>query len=457
MSNLMLHAERALLPNGWAENVRVVISDGVIEQVQADTQALPADQCLQNKALLAAPSNLHSHAFQRVVAGRNQRRGASQDSFWSWRRLMYRFLEQLTPEMIEAITAMAQIEMAEAGYAAVAEFHYLHHQPGGAAYANPAEMSERVLAASADTGLGITLLPVIYAAAGADSAPPSGGQLRFACDHERYERLWEGAANGVRDGPNDWHIGIAPHSLRAVPQAQLSAVLKSHPEGPVHIHVAEQSAEVNEIQLHYGARPVEWLLDQHALDKRWCLIHATHINAQECAGFAASGAVAGLCPITEADLGDGIFPAQEFHAAGGLFGVGTDSNVRISLTEELRLLEYGQRLLSHQRNVLATAGTSTGRTLFEAALAGGAQALGRPCGAIAAGQLADLLTIDVTTAALHGLNNDELLDGWIFSSADTVSDLYSAGRHIVEDGRHVARAVVEARFRQAIDALAANA
>ena len=367
---------------------------------------------------------------------------------------MYRFLEVLTPEQIGAITAQAQVEMLESGFAAVAEFHYLHHAPRGAAYENPAETSERVMEAARDTGIGLTLLPVVYAAADSGGRAPEGGQLRFACDTDRYEHLWQAAAGALAGGPADWRIGIAPHSLRAVPRAELETVLAAHPDGPVHIHVAEQTAEVEEIQTAYGARPVAWLLDRHGVDARWCLVHATHVDADECDALAASGAVAGLCPITEADLGDGLFPAERYLGAGGLLGVGTDSNVRVTLAGELSLLEYGQRLDRRRRNVLATRETSTGRTLFEAALAGGARALGRDAGRIESGRLADLLTLDTSELDLHGLDGDALLDGFVFSaSRSVVGEVWSAGREQVRGGRHVSADAVAARYRQAIDSL----
>jgi len=453
-----LHAPRALLRAGWARDVRVAIdAGGRITRVAPGVVPAPGDRRLDGRVLLPAPSNLHSHGFQRALAGRTQRRGTGEDSFWSWRSLMYRFLESLGPEPIEAITAQAQVEMCEAGFAAVAEFHYLHHAPGGRAYDDPGETSARVMAAARETGIGLTLLPVLYSAAGADGRAPQGGQLRFACDPDRYQRLWQSAAATLAGGPADWALGIAPHSLRAVPRDHLAAVLAAHPDGPVHLHIAEQSAEVDEIEQVFGARPVAWLLDHHAVDGRWCLVHATHVDEAECTALAASGAVAGVCPITEADLGDGLFPAQRHLAAGGRLGVGTDSNVRVTLAGELRLLEYGQRLRARRRNVLARRGESCGRTLFDAALDGGARALGRDAGAIEAGRLADLLTLDAGALALHGLDGDELLDAWIFSSGPgVVAEVWSAGRETVTGGRHRARDAVAARYRVAMDALAAR-
>ena len=458
MKPLSLHAPLVLLGDGWTRDARVTIrADGRILDVERGVRPESGDRNLAGRVLLPAPANLHSHAFQRALAGRTQRRGPGDDTFWSWRQLMYRFLERLTPEMVGAIAAQAQLEMCEAGYASVGEFHYLHHAPGGQPYANPAEMSERIIDAAQSTGIGLTLLPVMYATGGADGRKPAGGQLRFACDAEEYHRLWASAAHSIAAGPADWRIGIAPHSLRAVPREVLAEVLGAHPTGPVHLHIAEQVAEVDEIEAAWGARPVAWLLDHHTVDERWCLVHATHVDEAECAALAASGAVAGLCPITEADLGDGVFPGGPFLAAGGRFGVGTDSNVRITFSGELHLLEYGQRLVERRRNVLASAGESSGRALFERTLEGGALALGRESGAIEPGRVADLLTLDTTNLEFHGLDGDDLLDGWIFSAPGSmVGEVWSAGRQTVDQGRHVAREAVTARYRNAVDALVAT-
>ncbi len=458
MNSTSLFAPRALLRDGWASDVRVTIAaDGRIRGVERDVKPRSEDRCLTDRVLLPAPANVHSHAFQRALAGRTQRRGPGEDDFWSWRRLLYRFLEGLTPEMIGAITAQAQLEMCEAGYAAVAEFHYLHHAPGGRAYANPAEISERIMEAAQATGIGLSLLPVIYSTGGADGGAPTGVQLRFACDAEKYDLLWRSAASSLGRGPTDWRIGIAPHSLRAVPRDILAEVLAAHPKGPVHMHIAEQIAEVEEIESAWSVSPITWLLDHHAVDERWCLVHATHANEAECANLAKSGAVVGLCPITEADLGDGVFPGELFLTAGGRFGVGTDSNVRITLSGELNLLEYSQRLAMRRRNVISRAGESSGKAIFDAVLVGGALALGRRSGAIESGYFADLLTLDATTLELHGLDGDELLDGWIFSAQESlVGEVWSAGRQTVEHGRHFAREVISSRYRDVMDALIAT-
>jgi formiminoglutamate deiminase len=402
--------------------------------------------------LLPAPANLHSHTFQRAMAGLTERRRAGQDSFWSWRALMYRFLERLTPDQVEAVAALAFVEMQEAGFAAVAEFHYLHHRPGGAAYDEPAEMSLRIMAAAAETGIGLTHLPVFYRYGGAGRAPLAGGQARFGCDADLYLGLLERVRAAARALPADTVVGVAPHSLRAVAPEDLAALAGQ--AGPVHIHVAEQTQEVAEILAWLGARPVEWLLDHAPVGPRWCLVHATHMSAAETARAAQSGAVAGLCPVTEANLGDGIFDGPGWRAAGGAFGVGSDSNICISLPGELRMLEYSQRLREGARNVLAEAG-STGAALWHGAARGGAQALGRDCGAIRAGALADLVALDTTEPAFCALRGDQVLDGLVFATAaPCVTDLWSAGRHRVQGGAHVARPQIEARYRAALAGLA---
>ncbi len=451
-----LFARRALLPGGWARDVRVTIgADGRIAAVAAGVQPEAGDERLGSGILLPAPSNLHSHAFQRAMAGMTEARGAGgNDSFWTWRTLMYRFLEALSPDDIEAIAAQVQVEMAEAGYAAVAEFHYLHNRPGGGHYDNPAELSARVAAAAGQTGLGLTLLPVLYVFGGCDRRALSGGQLRFASDLTHFGRIVEGAADAAKALPGDARVGVAPHSLRAVPPDLVREAALLRPQDPIHIHAAEQVAEVTEVEGAYGKRPVALLLDL-GIDARWCLIHATQMVPPETAALAMSGAVAGLCPITEANLGDGIFDGTRFREAGGMFGVGSDSNVRISLGEELRVLEYSQRLGLRARAVLAGPG-SAGRTLLEGAAAGAARACGRETGVVAPGMLADLMTLDAGNLALAGLEGDMALDGWIFAGDDrAVRDVWSAGRRLVTDGLHFARDAVEARYRAVVAKLRA--
>ncbi|PLL13583.1 formimidoylglutamate deiminase [Tabrizicola sp. TH137] len=438
---MLIHAERALLPGGWASDVGLRIEDGRIASVG------PAAGGMRVGCLLPAPVNLHSHMFQRAMAGMTERRSAGQDSFWTWRSLMYRFLDRLTPEDVEAIAAQVMVEMAEAGFAAVAEFHYLHHQPGGAPYANLAEMSERIVNAAEETGFGLTLLPVLYQRGGCDGRALTSGQKRFGNDPERFAALWEGAAASVKRVP-DGVTGVAPHSLRAVDRAGLRMAEEIAPGAPIHIHLAEQVAEVEEVSAAMGARPVEWLLANAAVDGRWCPIHCTQMTEGETVALARSGAVAGLCPITEANLGDGIFDGVRFAAAGGHWGVGSDSNVRISLAEELRLFEYSQRLRNRGRAMLADGTRSTGRVLWEGCVAGGAMAAGRASGAIAEGAVADLVALEMGALHLAGREGDEILDAFVFAGNDAlVAEVWSAGRHVVTGGRHVAREAVERRFR----------
>jgi formimidoylglutamate deiminase len=449
---MILFAEIALLPDGWAKDVAVRIEGGrIVEVTRGAARQSGAIGCL-----LPAPVNLHSHTFQRAMAGLTEARTAGQDSFWTWRALMYRFLERLTPEDVGAIAAQAMVEMAESGFAAVCEFHYLHHPPGGGIYADPAEMSARIAAAAAETGLGLTHLPVIYEQGGVDGRALTGGQLRFGSTPGVYAQLLDGARRALAGLP-DATLGVAPHSLRAVRRDVLADVPGMAPDGPIHIHLAEQVAEVAEVEAAWGARPVEWAVANLALDRRWCMIHATQMQPAETAALARTGAVAGLCPITEANLGDGVFDAPGWRASSGRFGVGTDSNVRISLTEELRLLEYSQRLTQKARAVLAEPGRSTGRVLWEGTCAGGAQAAGRATGAIAPGCWADLVALDTLDVRLEGLAGDTLLDAAIFAGRDgLVRDLWSAGRHIVQGGRHIARKAVEARFRATMRRLRAD-
>lgn len=448
-----LFANRALLADGWASNVRLVLKDGRIASVQRDSIAQSGDTHID--ALLPALSNLHSHSFQRAMAGMTEYRAAGRESFWTWRELMYRFLDHLTPEHVEAIAAQVFVEMQEAGYAAVGEFHYVHHQRGGALYADISELSQRIFAAAEATGIGLTHLPVLYTYGGAGEKPLAGGQLRFGNDVDRFAQLVETCRG--RTPNTDTVVGIAPHSLRASSPGDLRRAVPIAGNAPIHIHVAEQPQEVLDIQQWLGARPVQWLLDNAAVNANWCAIHATHMTDEETAGLARSGAVAGLCPITEANLGDGPFNGPGWIKAGGAFGVGSDSNVRIALGEELRLLEYSQRLRDIQRNVLVRENGSVGKFLYEGAARGGAQALGREAGVIAKDKLADLVAIRSNHIALCGLTSEQLLDGLCFAAGpDVVSDVWSAGRHQVREGRHVARDAVAARFRKALLSLQAE-
>ena len=430
-----LWADRALLPGGWAENVRVDFgADGRIAKVEAGAARTGRHVGL----LLPALVNLHSHAFQRAMAGLSEARGPEpRDTFWTWRQIMYRFLDHLTPQDVEAIAALVQMEMLEAGYATNVEFHYLHHEIGGKHYANIAEMSERIAAAAARTGIGLTLLPVHYQFGGLDRRPLGPGQQRFGTTPDEFAVLLDAAERALRHLPADAGIGVAPHSLRAVSAEALTLCEGLRPGRPLHMHLAEQLPEIEEVQAATGRRPVEWLLDSHNPDSRWTLIHLTHMSEAETRGLAATGAVAGLCPITESSLGDGIFNGTIWKEAGGRLGFGSDSNVRISLTEELRTLEYSQRLRDTARAVLAEPGRSTSRVLYEAGLDGGATAAGRDTGAIAPGLWADLCAVSLDNPVLAGRKGDAALDSLIFAGHDgLVRDVWAAGRHVVQDGWH---------------------
>jgi len=450
-----IFANRALLASGWAQNLRLEIEKGRIARLTPDAAAQPGDTRVDT--LLPALANLHSHAFQRAMAGMTEHRLAGRDSFWTWRDLMYRFTAHLTPEHVQAIAALVYLEMQEAGYAAVGEFHYLHHQPGGQPYDHLAELSERIMAAAAETGIGLTHLPVLYSYAGVREKPLEPGQARFGNDVDRFCTLVEQARGALGPLPDDCSVGIAPHSLRATSPADLAQVIEAQGAGPIHIHIAEQPKEVAEVQAGLGARPVEWLLANAPVDTGWCLIHATHMTEEETRAMAASGAVAGLCPVTEANLGDGPFNGPTYLAAGGAFGVGSDSNVLISLTEELRILEYSQRLRDLSRNVLVVGEGSVGQALYCGAAKGGAQALGRDAGEIALGKLADLVAIDGQSPALCALRPEQFLDGLVFAAKDhLVTDLWSAGRHKVQNGRHVKRDKIIASYRKAMTELIAK-
>ncbi|MFV0360403.1 formimidoylglutamate deiminase [Tropicimonas sp.] len=445
-------AKTALTEDGWQKDVLVdITADGRIAGVTPDSP--PGGH--RADCLLPAPANCHSHAFQRAMAGLTERRGPDpRDSFWTWRRLMFRFLDRLDPDQVEAIAAFVQMEMLEAGFGTNVEFHYLHHQPDGRPYANLAEMAGRVVSAANDTGIGLTLLPVHYEFGGCDRRPLSAGQVRFGNSEAQFARLVDASRRALSSLGPDARLGVAPHSLRAVAPQSLGATAALVPEGPVHMHLAEQPAEVDEVLAAYGRRPTEYMLDSGLPDGRWCLIHATQMTPAETTGLAATGAVAGLCPITESSLGDGIFDGVRFLGHGGRIAVGSDSNIRISLAEELRTLEYSQRLRDGTRAALATPDRSTGRRLYEAVCAGGAASAGREGGRIAPGLWADLLALDTSLPDLDGLAGDTLLDSFIFAAGqDAIADVWSAGRHLVRGGRHIARDAIAARYRDAIHRL----
>ena len=431
------HLTEALLPEGWGRDIRMVVRDGTILSLDAGVLAEKEDERIA--VALPGLANLHSHAFQRAMAGLAEVRGYGEDSFWTWREVMYRFVDRLTPRELRIIASQAYVEMLESGFTRVGEFHYLHHAPDGRPFGDVAEMSGAIVDAAELSGIALTLLPVFYAHAGFGGSPPSEDQRRFILDVPRFAKLVDRARDRASRLP-DAKVGIAPHSLRAVTPDELTDLMAIAGEGPIHIHVAEQRREVDDCVAWSGARPVEWLLDHVAVDRRWCFVHATHMTDHEAERLGASGAVAGLCPITEANLGDGIFNAAPFIAAGGAYGVGSDSNIRIDATEELRLLEYGQRLKAMGRNRFArTPGGSTGQALFSAALAGGARALGVD-GGLKVGAAADFLSLDARNPAISGRSGDRLLDGLIFASGRGAIDcVWRRGEKLVAGGRHIRR------------------
>jgi len=442
----------ALLEAGWAQNVRLGIEAGCIGRIDVGVEAAQEDE--RHAVALPGVPNVHSHAFQRAMAGLTESAGPAADSFWSWRALMYRFVERLEPEDLEAISAFAFAEMLEAGFTRVGEFHYLHHDRDGTPYANPGELAARIAAAAQDCGIGLTLLPVFYAHSNFGGVPPGAGQRRFISDLDGFARLLEASRRAVQ-ALDAARVGVAPHSLRAVTAQELSALVSLAPHAPLHLHIAEQVKEVNDCIAWCGRRPVEWLLDHQPVDERWCLVHATHVNAEEAHRLAASAAVAGLCPITEANLGDGIFPAAEYLGADGACAIGTDSNVLVSAAEEMRTLEYAQRLTHRRRNVLARGlEQSTGRRLLDTVVAGGAQALGCARRGLVLGAEADIVSLDVTHDSLLCRQGDALIDSWIFAaSAAAVDCVWRYGRKVVSGGRHIRRDAITARYRRVLAGL----
>ena len=449
----------ALLPGGWARDVRIAADaagDIVAVEPGADAPAvLREGGRVLGGAVVPGVPNLHSHAFQRAMAGGAERRSPrGRDSFWTWRETMYRFVGRFSPDDAEAVAAMLYAECLVHGYTAVAEFHYLHHAPDGGAYAEPAEMALRHLAAARATGIGITLLPSLYRHGGVFGQDPAPGQRRFLNDLDGFARILERCRAAAVGDPRT-AVGVAPHSLRAVTPEMLRALVEPGglaADGPVHLHAAEQEREVAECLAATGARPVDWLLGEMPLGPRWCLIHCTHVNAAETAALARTGAVAGLCPTTEASLGDGTFPLPGFRAAGGSWGVGSDSQVGTAPRDELRQLEISQRLALGARAVSTDeASPHPGRATLDAALAGGARACGRRIGAFAPGMRLDLVELDPEHPSLFGRHGDALLDAWVFSGqGNPVRTVVVGGRAVVEAGRHVAARAIEAAFRAAM-------
>jgi formimidoylglutamate deiminase len=419
-----------------------VAPEGSIVSVQPQSHAQA-----ERIAGLVVPGmpNLHSHAFQRAMAGLAERAGPDGDNFWRWREVMYRFLAVLTPDDVEAIAAQLYVECLQHGYTSIAEFHYLHNAPDGSRYDDPAELSHRIIAAARASGIGLTLLPVLYRHAQFGGTRPTDGQRRFILTQDEYASLYQSLSGQTA-------LGVAPHSLRAVTPEELAAAITIAGDARIHIHIAEQEKEVADCIAWSGARPVAWLLDHAPVDQRWCLVHATHMDDGERRRLASSAAVVGLCQTTEANLGDGIFPLRSFLAEGGRFGIGSDSNVCTSPVEELRWLEYVRRLETRARNVTETRqGASVATGLYARSLAGGAQALGRRTAGIAPGNRADLIVLDTDHPALVGRSGDALLDAWLFSgNATPVRHVMVGGEWVIRDGVHRAQAPIAAAFARSM-------
>ncbi len=448
----VIHAREALLDGVITAGVRVTLAGGRIAAIEVGAAAETGDE--RAGLLLPGMASLHSHAFQRGMAGLAEVRGSSEDSFWTWRETMYRFALAMNPDQLEAVAAQLYVEMLEAGFTRVGEFHYLHHDRDGRPYSDIAELAIRICSAAEASGVRLTLLPAFYAHATFAGAPPTAAQRRFVNDLDGYARLLDSCQ---RQCVSSGHVtfGVAPHSLRAVTPEQLAAVAAMLPDRSVHIHAAEQTREVEDCLKWSGQRPVEWLLDHASIDQRWCLIHATHMTASEVARLATSGATAGLCPVTEANLGDGIFDGRQFLNFGGVFGIGTDSNVLVGVADELRQLEYSQRLRDRARNVLSSDQLPTGHHLYQSALQGGSRALGAPQSVIAVGAVADLVSIDIDQPPFAGVPAAQLLDSWIFASHGSVDSVWVDGRKLVGGGRHVKRDDISRKFVRVMKELAA--
>lgn len=457
MSIRKIRFETALLPDGWASDVLVETNEAGTITAIAPRSVGPVEASIAGAAIPAVP-NVHSHAHQRAMTGLAERSGPGNDSFWTWRETMYGFAHVMEPEDLEAVAAQLYVETLKSGSTVIGEFQYLHHQRDGMPYYEPAEMSLRCLQAARRAGIAITMLPTLYANGGFGGQRPDEGQRRFVNAPETFLRIIQALKNAAGGHPLE-RVGMSPHSLRAVTTELLLDVLQGLDEmiedAPVHIHVAEQTKEVEDCIDWSGRRPVQYLIENLPVSDRWCAIHATHMTGTEIAALAASGVIAGLCPTTEANLGDGTFPAVAYLAQGGSIAIGSDSHITVSPAEDLRQLEYSQRLLYQARTVLTGgAHRSNGRRLLDSVLNGGAQAMNQPVGAIAPDKRLDVAVLDTNHPALYGRKDDEILDAWIFSAGNAaVRHVLVAGDIVVSDRRHRDEDEIAARFRAAIDRL----
>ena len=437
------HADHVLLPEGVRSNVRIGVEGGLFSAIE-DEAPPRADDVRIKGLVLPGMANVHSHAFQRAMAGLAEWDAGGKDNFWSWREAMYRFAERLDPDSQLAVARFLFVEMAKAGYTSVGEFHYLHNRPGGAAYAPPAAMAEAIATAAHESGIALTMTPTLYVTGGADGRALNERQKRFG---KTVEALL-GLRAAMRGKAGVTQVGLALHSLRAVPPPLMrEAIAGVEASSPIHLHAAEQPGEVDEALAAFGKRPIDYLLSTFAVDQRWCFVHATHMDASKTRALAQSGAVAGLCPTTEGNLGDGIFPLPDYLAAGGQFAIGGDSHIAVDPAEELKMLEYSQRLLHRRRNVAASsAAPHTAARLWAEAARGGARALGLNAGEIAKGKRADLVAIDMEHVSLAGRDGAQALDSYVFvAGRDAVRDVMIGGRWVVQSRQHA----LEGRARQA--------
>ena len=441
-----LFAKTALLPSGWQENVQIEIDpSGFIHRVETQVRPNSVAETVVGP-VIAGVANVHSHVWQRLIAGLTESRG----DFWVWREHMYRYAHKLQPEQLHAVAAQTYVDMLKAGYTCVGEFHYLHHAEDGKAYSTQTEMSDQVIEAALVAGIRITHLPVLYQHSNFGSKKPKRDQRRFLFKTDAFNRLLDDLEKRYST-QNMVTIGWAPHSLRAVNAKAIRAVL-AEKGGPVHIHIAEQPKEVADCLNWCGERPVAWLLDNFQVNANWCLVHATHTQVRELRGIAKSGATVAVCPTTEANLGDGIFPSEKFLSVGGKIAIGSDSHISIDPAEELRLLEYGQRLTKGKRGILTTEELpSVGGRLFPQAQLAGQQALNNSAGSIARGAPADLVVLDGKSSLLQGKTKNQILDTWIFSGGRSlVRDVMTAGQWRVTNGAHVNEAAIAAKFAAVI-------
>ncbi len=441
-------------PDGWRADASLTVDErGRIAAVQCAAPVVSAEPTDSTRWIVPGIANLHSHAFQRAMAGMAERQTNPADSFWTWRETMYRFAARFDPDTLYAVAAQLYAEMLEAGYTTVCEFHYLHHAPDGRPYADPAAMARTLIAAARDTGIRLTLLPVLYMTGGFDGRALGERQQRFAHGVDDYLHLLDTLCEDVGERV---HVGACFHSLRAVPADAMAALLATLPGAmPVHVHIAEQVAEVDDCVAMRGARPVQWLLGNADVDARWTLVHATHLDDAEVQGIARSGATVAICPTTEANLGDGLFPLRAYLDAGGAWGIGSDSHISVSPVEELRWLEYGQRLVTRHRNIAVSAeSTSVGETLLRGVGASAAQSSGQSIGTLEQGAGADFVVLDSEAPHFVGATKGDAIDRWIFSgNRQLVRDVYVGGEQCVADGRHRDRDAIAQRYRRAMQRL----